>query len=274
MPQGTKYSKRENQDAHAYSTSLDMDIQLSEKSALAKYLKDPAHLDLPQLRFEELRSLPLDQAPFSSIQAGINFEQKVGLGVDNTELTIGAGISGGIKLHSEKDKQLFDPDLFGDSIPISGDQIYLTVQNTAKLSSDLSAKNGDLSFGLNPRYCQLKLLAKGHESSENGFNHFRDSVIDYLWLDANNFFPSIEPRPHHFPISSRSVQMSPYAKMRVNDAEGREKTLPMARRLEPSHHTFPQPGGLMRILCAVVLIFLLEVFDTRHHFSLRGAVAL
>ncbi len=39
---------------------------------------------------------------------------------------------------------------------------------------------------------------------------FRDSVINYLWLDANNFFPSIESRPNHFSISARSVQMSPY----------------------------------------------------------------
>ena len=54
---------------------------------------------------------------------------------------------------------------------------------------------------------------------------FRDSVINYLWLDANNFFPSIESRPHHFPISTRSVQMSPDAKVRVNDAEGRQKPL-------------------------------------------------
>ena len=36
----------------------------------------------------------------------------------------------------------------------------------------------------------------------------------------------------------------------------------MARRLEPSH--LPQPDGLMRILRPVVLIFLLEVCDTRH----------
>ena len=103
---------------------------------------------------------------------------------------------------------------------------------------------------------------------------FRDSVINYLWLDANNFFPSIESRPHHFPISTRSVQMSPDAKVRVNDAEGRQKTLPMARRLEPSHQLLSQPGGLMRILRAVVLIFLLEVCDTLPHFSFRGAVAL
>ena len=42
---------------------------------------------------------------------------------------------------------------------------------------------------------------------------FRDSVINYLWLDPNNFFPSIESRPHHFPISARSVQMSPYSEV-------------------------------------------------------------
>ena len=103
---------------------------------------------------------------------------------------------------------------------------------------------------------------------------FRDSVINYLWLDANNFFPSIESRPHHFPISTRSVQMSPYAKVRVNDAEGRQKTLPMARRVEPSHQPLPQPGGLMRILRAVVLIFLLAVFDTWQHFGLRRTITL
>jgi len=44
---------------------------------------------------------------------------------------------------------------------------------------------------------------------------FRDSVINYLWLDANNFFPSIESRAHHFPISTRTVQMPPDATVRV-----------------------------------------------------------
>ena len=36
----------------------------------------------------------------------------------------------------------------------------------------------------------------------------------------------------------------------------------------------PQPGWLMRILGPFVLILLLEVIDTRYHFSSRRAIAL
>jgi hypothetical protein len=66
--------------------------------------------------------------------------------------------------------------------------------------------------------------------------------------------------------------MSPHSEVGNNDSEGREKTLRMARGLKPSHQALSQSGWLMRILGSIVLIFLLEVFDTRQQFGLRRTI--
>ena len=78
--------------------------ELNKDSALAKYLKDAAALKFPKIDFASLQKIPLDQAPLKSVDTGIDFKQKVGLGVDNTELTIAAGVSGGLKLLTAKDR--------------------------------------------------------------------------------------------------------------------------------------------------------------------------
>jgi hypothetical protein len=67
--------------------------------------------------------------------------------------------------------------------------------------------------------------------------------------------------------------MSAHSKVRGNDSEGGKKTLRVACRLEPSHHTLSQSCWLMRIFRAVVPILLLLVFDTRQNNVLRGVVA-
>jgi hypothetical protein len=43
-------------------------------------------------------------------------------------------------------------------------------------------------------------------------------------------------------------------------------------RLEPSHQSFPDSGGLVRILGPIVLIFLLAMLDTRQQFGFRRTV--
>ncbi|MCM3869867.1 MAG: hypothetical protein ND895_04070 [Pyrinomonadaceae bacterium] len=126
---------------------VDVEVELKENSAIAKYLKDLSKLKLSKLQFEDLKNIPLDQVPLKTLETGITFEQPIGLGVDDTELTIAAGVSGGLKLLSAKDKQLFDTEVFGDPITIRDDQIYVGAQATAKVSSELTNKSGDLSFG-------------------------------------------------------------------------------------------------------------------------------
>ncbi len=126
---------------------VEINVALNDDSALAKYIKDLKKLKLSELKFTPLENTPLNQAPLKSLTTGVAIEQPVGVGIDKTEMKIGAGVSGNINLLSAKDKQLFDPDVFADPIAIGADQIYLAMGISAKLSAELATKTGDLGFG-------------------------------------------------------------------------------------------------------------------------------
>lgn len=126
---------------------LEIEVKLDKDSALAKYVKDPKSMKLSELKFGGLKDITLDRVQAKSFQSGITFEQPVDVGAGDVELKIGAGVSGAVKLYSQKDKQLFDPELFNDPVSINTGQYYVGVGLTAKLSAELGAKSGDLSFG-------------------------------------------------------------------------------------------------------------------------------
>jgi hypothetical protein len=128
---------------------FNVDAQISPDSTIAKYIKDLTKLKFPKLNFEELKNITLDQVPIKSVQTGIEFEQPVNIGIDDTEMKIGAGVSGSLRLFSSKDKQLFDPELFADPINIGPNQIYVGIGTSANLSTGVIHKTGDLGFGFN-----------------------------------------------------------------------------------------------------------------------------
>src|SRR5688572_2544187 len=101
---------------------VELDAELNEDSAIAKYIKGLTKLKFPAMKFADLQNITIDQAPLKSLETGIAFEQPVGVGIDGSDMKIGAGVSGSIKLFSAKDKQLFDPEIFGDPIPINANQ--------------------------------------------------------------------------------------------------------------------------------------------------------
>jgi len=129
------------------SVGVEVNAELNEGGALAKYLKGLSQLKLAGFKFADIAKVPLDHAPINSLQTGITFSQPIAVGA-NSELKIDAGAAGGIKLLSAKDKVLFDPTLYDDPIPINAGQFYVAVDTTAKFSPEFSSSAGDLSFGL------------------------------------------------------------------------------------------------------------------------------
>ena len=125
---------------------LDVDAQINPDSTIAKYIKDLTKLKFPGINLNELRNLTLDQAPIKGLQTGIEFEQPVNIGIDDTEMKIGAGVSGSLRLFSAPDKQLFDPEVFADPINIGPNQIYVGIGTSATVSAGVT-KTGDLGFG-------------------------------------------------------------------------------------------------------------------------------
>ena len=128
---------------------VDVDAQINPDSTIAKYIKDLSKLKFPRLNFEELKNVTLDQSPVKSLQTGIEFEQPVNVGIDDTEMKIGAGVSGNLKLFSATDTQLFDPEVFADPINIGPNQIYVGIGTSATVSVGITHKSGDLGFGFN-----------------------------------------------------------------------------------------------------------------------------
>jgi hypothetical protein len=164
---------------------LEVDAELNKDSALAKYLKDAATFKFQKIDFNSLKTIPLDQVSVTSVDTGIDFKQKVGLGVDNTELTIAGGVSGGLKLHTAKDKQLFDPDVFGEQIAIHDGEIYLSAHLQAKLSADLTTKAGELSFGFTPStqvvLSSYRLFKKASGGAfANGFDAIKETIGTFV----------------------------------------------------------------------------------------------
>jgi hypothetical protein len=127
---------------------VNVDAQINPDSTIAKYIKDLTKLKFPRINFDELKNMSLDQAPVKSLQTGIEFEQPVNIGIDDTEMKIGAGVSGSLRLFSATDEQLFDPEVFADPINIGPNQIYVGVGTSATVSIGIN-KTGDLGFGFN-----------------------------------------------------------------------------------------------------------------------------
>ena len=129
------------------NVGVEVNAELNENGALAKYLQGLSKLKFAGFKFSDIASVPLDQAPLNSLESGLTFSQPIAVG-GNSELKIEAGASGGIKLYSAKDEQLFDPDVYGDPVPINANQFYVGIDTTAKSSADFTTTSGDLSFGL------------------------------------------------------------------------------------------------------------------------------
>ena len=123
-----------------------VDAEIDPDSTIAKYIKGLAKLKFPKLNLASLKDLPLDEAPLKKLQTGMEFEQPVDIGVDGSEMKIGAGASGILSLLSAAEEQLFDSEVFGDPISIGPNQFYLGVGTAASLSSELTHEAGDLSF--------------------------------------------------------------------------------------------------------------------------------
>jgi hypothetical protein len=157
------------------SVGAEIDAELNDDSALARYLKGLSKLKFAGLKFADIANVPLDQAPLNSVDTGITFTQPINVG-GSSELKIGTGVSGGIKLLSAKDEELFDPAMYDDPIPISANEVYVAVSTTAKVTPEFTSSAGDLSFGLSGgsdlRYSTYRLFARVGSS---GFP---------FWLDA------------------------------------------------------------------------------------------
>ncbi|HEV7906060.1 MAG TPA: hypothetical protein VGO96_19625 [Pyrinomonadaceae bacterium] len=123
------------------------DVEFPEGLGILRYIRDLRGLKISDLNLAALQQIPLDKVPVKNASGGLSFEQPVSIGINQVEMTVKAEGSGRLQLVSPKDKQLFDPELFGEPIPVGADQFYVSLGVTASVSTSLSREVRDLGFG-------------------------------------------------------------------------------------------------------------------------------
>src|SRR4051812_45782801 len=122
------------------------DVELPEDAGVVKYIRSLTQMKVSDLKLGELAQVPLDKVPLKSASAGLSFEQPVPIGINQVEMTVKAEGGGRLRLVGPN-KQLFDPDVFGEPIKVGDEQFYVSVGVTASLATSLSAEVRDLGFG-------------------------------------------------------------------------------------------------------------------------------
>lgn len=126
---------------------FDGDVELPEDAGVVKYIRGLTRMKVSDLNLNALAQIPLDKVPLKSASAGLSFEHDVPIGINQVEMTVKAEGGGRLRLVGPKDKQLFDPELFGEPIKIDDEQFYVSIGVTAALAANLSAEQRDLGFG-------------------------------------------------------------------------------------------------------------------------------
>ncbi|MDT7603381.1 MAG: hypothetical protein QOF61_1378 [Acidobacteriota bacterium] len=124
-------------------------VEFPADAGVLKYIRDLRLLKVSDLNLAALQQVPLDKVPVKSASGGLTFEQPIGVGINQVEMTVKAEGSARFALIGAKDKQLFDPDVFGNVIPVAPDQIYVSLGVAATLATNLSGALRDLGFGFN-----------------------------------------------------------------------------------------------------------------------------
>lgn len=126
---------------------FDGDVELPEDAGILKYIRSLGPIKVSDLNLAALAQIPLDKVPLKSASAGLSFEQPVPIGINQVEMTVRAEGGGRLRLVGPKDRQLFDPAVFGEPVKVEDGQFYVSVGVTASLAANLSAEARDLSFG-------------------------------------------------------------------------------------------------------------------------------
>lgn len=128
------------------SDSLGLDLDIPVQSPLKKYLRHDVVdlLAMGDLKNEVTKTL--GESGLKPAGLGLNIERSVEFGSGETELTVEAGVNGGIAIHKQ-DTQLFTGDLIGDDVTIPVGQAFVETSFSARVAPDISHGGGDITFG-------------------------------------------------------------------------------------------------------------------------------
>ncbi len=131
-------------DKFGFST----DIQAGP-GALSRYFQSAPELVALAINLNTFINTTWDDPSVVASQSTLSFNSPVNLGTQAATLQINAGLNGTLSIFvpSTDNAPLFDPDLFGDNIPVRLDQRYISASLQADLATGLSTTTGELQFG-------------------------------------------------------------------------------------------------------------------------------
>src|SRR5215211_2232392 len=124
---------------------------------------------------------------------------------------------------------------------------------------------GELGKALST-YCLLTCLSARKVEDPQRFRYLRSS-------EPCHFLPALEALDHLFSIGPGGEAVASRAEMLGNGTIRGEESLGVPRGFEGLHPPLPLPGGLVRILRAVIEVPVLAVLHPRQQLLLRGTIA-
>ncbi len=131
-------------DKFGFSTDIE-----SGPGAIARYFKSAPELVALAINLNAFRDTSWDDPMALASHNQLMFSSPVDLGSQAATLTIDAGLSGALSIFVPQtdNAPLFDPDLFGDNIPVRLDERYISASLQARLRTGVATTAGDLGFG-------------------------------------------------------------------------------------------------------------------------------
>ncbi|MGH9450853.1 MAG: hypothetical protein ACRD11_09945, partial [Terriglobia bacterium] len=124
---------------------LNLHVNPDPASAIAKYLNPALALPVVLANAAAMQNITLKECPPALQSIGFSLGNPEGITIRGTAFTVVAGAAGGIEVTSEG--ALFDPDPYGDPIPVPAGRCYVSLSIRAAVNADVEAPAGTFAFG-------------------------------------------------------------------------------------------------------------------------------
>lgn len=139
------------------NSGLDLQIEPDETSAIQKYFKTFPELFAAGSSFSKVASLAIQDPAVTSFQTNLSLSQPVPVGTSEIGFTIKAGINSTVgifvpdpHLAPGENDPLFGPDKYGEDVPVSPTERYVTFGFTGTVESSVSSRVSNFQFGFDP----------------------------------------------------------------------------------------------------------------------------
>ncbi len=124
-----------------------VETETAQDASITRYFRDALSLNLRETALN-LRNTPLKDFPLASVRTGLDVEQEIDIGNEDTELTLSAGLTAGFTVFKKKGEAVL-PGRFGEeaAVKVGDNEAWVSFDITPTLSAGLTTERGDLTFG-------------------------------------------------------------------------------------------------------------------------------